>query len=159
MERKRTRPEMFFENLIPKDSPWYLKVDKPLPFSYPQDGLGKIMREKDLQDVLGLVWDATGRAYPLYPSESLPEGVKREMNQYFDSDLLEMGDCGKYMMFSSVMKYLVGKVENQSSNTGKGDDQHKEDKQKDQHEEEKKQGESMMLPKFEEYMVKMIDSF
>ena len=154
MERKRTRPEMFFENLIPKDSPFYQKPDKPLPFSYPQDGLGKIMREKDLQDVLGLVWDATGRAYPLYPSESLPEGVKREMNQYFDSDLLEMGDCGKYMMFSSVMKYLVGKVENQSSNTGKGDDQHK-----DKHEEEKKQGESMMLPKFEEYMVKMIDSF
>lgn len=155
MERKKTRPEMFFENLIPKDGPSYLKVDKPLPFSYPQDGLGKIMREKDLQDVLGLVWDSTGRAYALYPSESLPEGVKREISVYFDSDLLEMGDCGKYMMFSSVMKYLVGKVENKSSNTGKDDHQQEEDHQ----EHEKKQGESMILPKFEEYMLKMIDSF
>ena len=146
---------MFFENLIPKDGPFYQKVDKPLPFSYPQDGLGKIMREKEVQDVLGLVWDSTGRAYPLYPSESLPQGVEKDIQRYFDEDLLEMGNCGKYMMFSSVMKYLVGKVENKSSNTGKKDHQQEEDHQ----EEEKKQGESMILPKFEEYMVKMIDSF
>jgi hypothetical protein len=154
MERKRTRPEMFFENMIPKDGPFYQKPDKPLPFSYPQDGLQKLVREKEVQDVLGLVWDARGRVYPLYPSESLPEEVKKEIQRYFDSDLLEMGDCGKYLMFSSVMKYLVGKVERKSTSIGEKEDQHK-----DQPEEEKKQGESMILPKFEEYMVKMIDSF
>jgi hypothetical protein len=156
MERKRTRPEMFFENMIPKDGPFYQKPDKPLPFSYPQDGLQKIMRDKEVQDVLGLVWDTRGRVYPLYPSESLPEEVKKEIQQYFDNDLLEMGDCGKYLMFSSVMKYLVGKVERKSTNLGK--DQEKQ-KDKEKEEEEKKQGESMILPKFEEYMVKMIDSF
>jgi hypothetical protein len=156
MERKRTRPEMFFENMIPKDGPSYQKPDKPLPFSYPQDGLQKLVREKEVQDVLGLVWDARGRVYHLYPSESLPEEVKKEIQRYFDSDLLEMGDCGKYLMFSSVMKYLVGKVEGKSTNLGK--DQEKQ-KDKEKEEEEKKQGESMILPKFEEYMMKMIDSF